>query len=259
MQFHKYSATGNDFIVFDGRKQITLSKDQVVQLCHRRQGIGADGILILENSSVADYKMRIFNSDGSEGEMCGNGARALLHYAHYFLNLKNQTSYKFQTMNSVYEGEINGHLPTVKMTELYDAKKYFLPEFPKSLYVNTGVPHYVIEVNDIINFPVYSEGKRVRSNPLFPQGTNVDFFSYDEKNGNCELRTFERGVEDETYACGTGIVATAFTLKEFYNLKNKVKIKVKGGEVTVEFNQDFSQVYFTGAVELVFNGSIEIK
>lgn len=256
MQFHKYSATGNDFIIVDGRHPLKFSKELTVKLCHRRFGIGADGILILENSAKADYKMRILNSDGSEGEMCGNGARALLHFAHNILGLKKQPQYKFETMNGLYEGEVNQNMVKIKMTELYDVKKYFLPEFPQSIYLNTGVPHYVIEVSDIKNYPVEVEGKKIRSHQLFPQGTNVDFFSY--ANGECYLRTFERGVEGETYACGTGIVATAFALKEFYNLKNKVKINVKGGEVMVEFNPDFSQIYFSGTVELVFNGTISL-
>lgn len=254
MNFHKYSATGNDFIILDGRNGLTISKDQVIKLCHRRFGIGADGILILENSTVADFKMRILNSDGSEGEMCGNGTRAILHYAHNIIKLKSQANYKFQTMNGIYEGQINDNMAKVKMTELYDVKKYNLPEYTKAIYLNTGVPHFVVEVSDIKNYPVVIEGKKIRSNSIFPQGTNVDFFTY--ANGECFLRTYERGVEDETYACGTGIVATAYALKEFYNLKNQVMIKVKGGEVTVEFNQDFSQVYFSGKVELVYNGTI---
>lgn len=256
MQFHKYSATGNDFIVLDGRNPIQLTKDKVKALCHRHHGIGADGILILEKSSTADFKMRIFNSDGSEGEMCGNGARALIHYAHFVLKLKNETHYTFQTMNSLYEGDVIGEMIRVKMTELYDVKKYSLPEVPQSLFLNTGVPHFVMEVTDLENYSVYETGKSIRHNKNFPQGTNVDFFSYDQKNEIGHLRTFERGVENETLACGTGIVATAFALKEFYNLKNRVKIKVKGGDVLVEFNQDFSQVYFSGKVELVFYGTI---
>ncbi|MFZ4715587.1 MAG: diaminopimelate epimerase [Bacteriovoracaceae bacterium] len=254
MKFHKYNATGNDFILFDGRKELSLKTHEIQKLCERRIGIGADGLILLGFDKDTDFSMKIFNSDGREASMCGNGARALIHYAHYVLRMKSRPEYRFKTMNGIYEAEIREKMVKVKMTELYDVNRYQLNEVPgnRALYLNTGVPHFVIEVNDIDKVEVEKVSPALRSHKNFPGGANIDFFQM--KGDVCYVRTFERGVEAETLACGTGVVATAETVKTFYGPRDELKVKTKGGELAVEWKNN--ERWFSGAVEIVYAGEL---
>jgi diaminopimelate epimerase len=263
IDFFKYSATGNDFIVVDNRahKYDSANTKLWSELCHRKLGIGADGVLFLETSTSADFHMRYLNADGGEVEMCGNGARSITHFAH-FLGLKTAPDYKFTTAKGKYSAEVLGaNLIKVQMTELFDENKYLLQDFKISdscWYLNTGVPHCVFEVNELEKYSVYEKGKLVRFDGRFPEGSNANFCQ--RVKGNIfGLRTYERGVEGETLSCGTGAVATAIVVAKKYQIENQVILKTPGGILTVSFNSDFSKVYLAGDVKQVFIGCIEVK
>jgi diaminopimelate epimerase len=206
--FWKYSATGNDFMIFDNRDGLfTLEKEIAVQMCKRKEGVGADGVLILGQSADYDFSMSIINADGSDAEMCGNGARAIVHYAHYILKLKQDPHYRFQTLNAVYEGSINGEDVSLTMTEKYDENATEIPSIgeDKKFYINTGVPHAVYHVDDAEAVDVFKLGKKIRHDVTHNNGCNVNFVSLiDQAKKIYRLRTYERGVEDETLCCGTG-------------------------------------------------------
>jgi diaminopimelate epimerase len=258
MQFYKYNATGNDFILIDARKDVSFSTEQVKKLCHRRFGIGADGIILLGFSKEADFSMRIINSDGSEAAMCGNGTRALIHFAHFVLKLKTRPEYKFTTLNGLYEGSIEEKDEIrIKMTELYDVDKYKLDTFPgkRALYLNTGVPHFVIEVDDLASLDIEKLSPPLRHHAHFPEGANIDYFQMIDDI--CHVRTFERGVEGETYACGTGVVATAETVRHFYHKADRLKLMTKGGALSVEWKNN--DRFFIGSVDLVYKGELNAK
>lgn len=262
LNFVKYNATGNDFIVVDNRSLEFEASHQKLwaNLCALKTGIGADGVLLLENSKSADFKMRYINADGGEVEMCGNGARTITAFAHEVMGLKKE-SYKFETMNGVYECSLDklyGY--RLKMTELYDVEKIdlhdlnFNTEASRSIYMNTGVPHAVFEVKDILNYPVLEKGKLVRHDKRFPKGSNANFFEVVSPR-HLRLRTFERGVENETLSCGTGATATAIAAAKFYGWNDEVVLETLGGRLAVKFSADFKEVYLCGKVEKIFEGS----
>ena len=261
INFSKYNATGNDFIVIDNRTNEFAANDTSLwsRLCALKSGVGADGVLLLENSAKHDFKMRYINADGGEVEMCGNGARTITAFAHEITGLKKEL-YQFETMNGVYQCELDpvyGY--RLKMTELYDIEKIDLTDLPteasKSLYMNTGVPHAVFEVKDILNYPVFEKGKMVRNDSRFVKGSNANFFEVVNPKV-VRLRTYERGVEDETLSCGTGATATALAAAKFYGWKDEVVLETLGGRLAVKFSADFKEVYLCGKVEKIFIGSI---
>ncbi|MBL7663676.1 MAG: diaminopimelate epimerase [Bacteriovoracaceae bacterium] len=255
--FIKYSATGNDFVLVDNfKRSYKLTSDLAQKVCHRHLGIGADGLIFLQKKAGYDFEMQIFNPDGSEAQMCGNGARAALHFYHHYLTKKTKKVYQFKTMNSVYHGSVKKKLVTLEMTELSDIKKPTgedFKDFNQCLFLNTGVPHLVAEVKNLENYPVDVKGKYFRYHKQFPIGANVDFFEViDAKKALIALRTYERGVEAETMACGTGVVATAVSCRRFYGWGDKIQVKVKGGLLQVEFKKD--KIYFQGEVSDQFEG-----
>jgi diaminopimelate epimerase len=259
LHFTKMNATGNDFIVIDNRNEIVKAenKDLWHRLCQLKTGVGADGVLLLEKSSRCDFKMRYINADGGEVEMCGNGARAITSFAHDVLPAKKET-YQFETMNCVYECSVDPvHGYRLRMTELYDVEKFKLDslkvECRNSMYMNTGVPHAVFEVSGLLEFPVFEKGKSVRYNPMFEKGTNANFFEVVGPQ-HLRIRTYERGVENETLSCGTGVTATAIAASKIYGWQDEILLETLGGRLAVQFNSDFSTVYLCGKVEKVFNG-----
>lgn len=261
MNFTKINATGNDFIVVDNREGAYKAEDKKFwhDLCQLKTGIGADGVLLLEKSSKLDFKMRYLNADGGEVEMCGNGARAITAFAHETLALKKDT-YQFETMNGEYECSLDpvyGY--RLRMTELYDVEKFELGRLGiqcrHSMYLNTGVPHCVFEVADLLKFPVNEKGKSVRYDSMFPKGSNANFFEVVGPQ-HLRVRTYERGVENETLSCGTGVTATAIAAAKIYGWQDEVVIDTLGGRLAVMFNSDFSRVYLCGKVEKVFTGVV---
>ena len=263
INFTKFNATGNDFIVIDNRKLAFDANDKArwAKLCSLKTGIGADGVLLLEMSSKADFKMRYINADGGEVEMCGNGARAITAFANEILETK-KALYKFETMNGIYECALDpvyGY--RLKMTELYDMDKIKLNDLDKamnakkSLYMNTGVPHAVFEIEKILDYPVFTNGKTVRYDNRFPKGSNANFFEVISPK-HIRIRTYERGVENETLSCGTGATATALAAAAFYNWNDEVVLETLGGQLAVKFSEDLKEIYLCGQVEKIFIGSL---
>lgn len=260
LTFSKYVATGNDFIIADNRngEYDANNKKFWAKACALKWGVGADGALLVEKSSKpnCDFKMRYINADGGEVSMCGNGARAITAFFHNECQGgKNQ--YTFETKNGVYTcklDELWGF--SLSMTELYDVGKIDVSSLVKnesSLYLNTGVPHCVFEVLDVDHFPVFEEGKKVRYNALFSEGTNANFYTRTGAN-RLKVRTYERGVENETLACGTGATAVAIAAAKRYQIKNEIEIEVPGGVLLIRFNHDFTSIELCGKAEKIFSG-----
>ncbi len=250
--FYKYEATGNDFIVIDNRESVVshIPPKQWQTLCERRKGIGADGVLLLEKSEKADFKMRIINADGGEVSMCGNGVRAIVKMAHDDLKLKNSFPYSIETAQGVYHAEEREGLIAVQMTEYYDVGKVNLDQFsdyPHKLYLNTGVPHAVFQVEDLQHFPVQQKAQFIQGHKdLFPEGVNVNFFEILSDN-YIFLRTFERGV-GETLSCGTGVTATALACADFFQWEKEIKIKTLGGKLLLNSLSNRSIIFLSGPV-----------
>ena len=266
LRFTKMNGAGNDFILFDNRtRDIDLDRNQIAQLCDRHRGIGADGILLLEEpTNRADFRMRYFNADGGEAEMCGNGARCFARFANKIGGQKREVS--FETPAGVISAELKGDLVTLRMTEPTDLRlNVDLPVVAENKpvhFINSGVPHVVIPVGKIDDADVRREGAAIRHHKMFsPNGTNVNFI---EKRGpdKIAIRTYERGVEDETLACGTGIVASALIFAASENTNGPISVIARGGdELEVGFEKSgdrFCNVTLTGPAEFVFEGTIEI-
>ena len=266
LRFTKMNGAGNDFILFDNRTgEIDLDRNQIAQLCDRHRGIGADGILLLEKpTNRADFRMRYFNADGGEAEMCGNGARCFARFANKVGRQKEKIS--FETPAGVISAELKGDLVTLRMTEPTDLRlNVDLPLAAENKivhFINSGVPHVVIPVAKIDDADVRRDGAAIRYHKLFsPNGTNVNFV---EKRGpnKIAIRTYERGVEDETLACGTGVVASALIFAASEDCEGPISVLARGGdELQVGFEKtqhQFRNVTLTGPAQFVFEGEIEI-
>ena len=255
--FTKYCATGNDFIAIDNRQQILSASDEELwrRLCLRRVGIGADGVLLLEHSEKADFKMRYMNADGREVEMCGNGILSITSFAGYLGILKKK--YRIETMKAVYESQKNGHLFSVCMDGIFDKGEVFIEEMEsKGLYLKVGVPHCVLLMDEVENLDVAYMGRRIRTDSRFPEGTNVNFFQI-VRPGEIKVRFYERGVEAETLSCGTGAVATAWAVFKLLKWKRGVILHTRGGELTVSFDDHFKNVFLSGDVKEIYRGFLQ--
>ena len=266
VRFTKMNGAGNDFVLIDNRAgNVHLNRDQISRLCNRHRGIGADGILLLEKSANrADFRMRYFNADGGEAEMCGNGARCFARFANKVAGAQDKIS--FETLAGVILAQLNGDLVTLQMTEPTDLQlnvKLPVRGGNRTIhFVNSGVPHVVIPVSRIDDVDVQREGAPIRYHEMFsPKGANVNFI---EKRGDRQIavRTYERGVEDETLACGTGVVASAIIFAASENINGPVAVFVRGGdELQVGFEKtemQFSNVTLTGPADFVFEGTMDI-
>lgn len=259
IHFEKFHGAGNDFILIDNRQNnIQLSNKEVYELCHRRFGIGADGLieLLISNENDVEFKMRYYNSDGNEGSFCGNGGRTFVAFAN-FLGLCKQ-GLKFEATDGIHHAEIISsennswqislHMKDVDQVKQLDDNEYFM---------NTGSPHLVIFVHKADLVDVEGMGKMIRHQKRFkPDGTNVNFAS--AANGKISVRTYERGVEAETFSCGTGVTAAAIAAADYYNLpETKIPIETKGGHFLVQFakvNESYQNIVLTGPVVRVFSG-----
>jgi diaminopimelate epimerase len=266
LRFTKMNGAGNDFILIDNRTgDIHLDRSGIARLCDRHRGIGADGILLLEKpTNRADFRMRYFNADGGEAEMCGNGARCFARFANRVAGGNDKMS--FDTQAGVISAELASNLVKLRMTEPTDLRlKVKLPvanENKTVHFINSGVPHVVIPVARIENVDVRLEGAAIRHHKMFsPNGTNVNFIEKREPN-KIAIRTYERGVENETLACGTGIVASALIFAATENTIGPIHVIARGGdELQVAFERvedGFLNVTLTGPAEFVFEGTIEI-
>ena len=266
LRFTKMNGAGNDFVMLDNRGgDIELSAEQVARICDRHRGVGADGILLLEKSTNrADFRMRYYNSDGGEAEMCGNGARCFARFAHEVARAPEKVS--FETPAGIIGAELHGDLVTLNMSDPSDMRLN-MPlqvegEETVVHYINSGVPHVVVPVSRVDVVHVSTQGAAIRRHKMFsPKGANVNFL---EKRGprKIAIRTYERGVENETLACGTGVVAGALIFGATENVDGPIGVLVRGGdELTVGFKRkgkSFANVTLAGPAEFVFEGTIEL-
>ena len=265
--FTKMSGSGNDFIIIDNRKSVienSAKQDFVRQICIPKLSVGADGVIFVENSEMADFKWDFYNADGSSAEMCGNGARCVAKYAYVRKIAPKQMS--FETAAGVITAEIKENCVRIKLTPPESLQRNLDINLDGKVFkvdsLNTGVPHAIIYSDDVTKEDVSRIGRGIRLHPVFsPSGTNVDFV---QKQGENELRvrTYERGVEEETLACGTGVVASALLASQANLVKPPVRVQTHGGEVlTVDFKKihgdvEFKEVFLEGSAKIVFEGTI---
>lgn len=265
LNFSKYVGAGNDFILFDDRA-LTFpchNKDLIKRLCHRQFGIGADGIILLQLSSRADFRFRIFNADSSEAEMCGNGVRC---FGKFVSDLGfNLSTFSLETTERILKVEMNNDDIVVEMGEPREICFNIEIDLHKKKeilhYMDTGVPHAVLFVKDLDKINVFSLGKEIRFHLHFqPKGANANFAML--QGDTVHLRTYERGVEEETLACGTGATATALVAAKIYGLPSPVKVRTMSGEtLKISFKQNndsFEDVAMSGSAKLVFQGVITV-
>jgi diaminopimelate epimerase len=255
--FVKYSGNGNDFIIIDEKPALDISSKKIIELCDRHFGIGADGILICGSASDADASMRIFNSDGGEAEMCGNGLRCLATYLDD-RSSRNKNSYFIKTMNNRYEVSRRNGAFAILMNEIRDENAADLSsfdEFEKKYFINTGVPHLVFLGKDIQKIEIKKTAPQFRYHPVFPRGTNVSFVEILPDPQTAYVRTYERGVEDETHSCGTGLTASGLALSSWFGWKGDIHLKTLGGRQTVSVD---GPVYYSGEVKFCFSGEIDL-
>jgi diaminopimelate epimerase len=267
LEFSKMNGAGNDFVLIDNRaRKIALSSEQVVRLCDRHRGVGADGLILLipSTSGKADWAWQFYNRDGSAGEMCGNGARCFAKF------VKRATSqgrdFTFETEAGIISAKFNGDLVTVNLTEpggLRLNEQIPLRDGPHTVHsLNTGVPHAVLFVPDADKAMVLQLGPELRRHSHFsPKGTNVNFVQVLGPN-SIRVRTFERGVEAETLACGTGVAASALISARVHGFASPVRVQVQGGDqLEVSFKDSstqFSEVRLTGPADFVFDGTVKV-
>jgi diaminopimelate epimerase len=256
LHFYKYQGTGNDFIILDNREgTIQLTKEQVAFLCNRHFGIGADGLMLLNKNDQYDFEMVYFNADGALGSMCGNGGRCLTRFA-YDKGIK-PTTYKFIASDGEHEAVIdNNGWVHLKMIDIHEVSYQ-----NDSTVLNTGSPHFVKPVNGIDNFDVYTNGKAIRYNDVYHEnGINVNFVEW--KQDELFVRTYERGVENETFSCGTGVTAAAIAMSSDTIGVQETKINTLGGNLLIKFNkldaQHFSNVWLCGPATFIFEGQVTI-
>jgi diaminopimelate epimerase len=266
LRFTKMNGAGNDFVIIDNRAgEVRLEPEQIVRICDRHRGVGADGILLLEKgSNGADFRMRYYNRDGGEAEMCGNGARCFARFANKIAKAPAKIS--FQTPAGLIRGELQGELVTLQMSEPKDLSLDIDVVASGSNehvhFINSGVPHVVVPVSIAADVDVRKRGEALRRHAKFsPAGANVNFI---EKRGpkKISIRTYERGVEDETLACGTGVVASALIFAASEKVDGPIGVTVRSGsELAVDFKRagdQFTNVTLTGPAEFAFEGTIEI-
>jgi diaminopimelate epimerase len=266
LHFTKMNGAGNDFVMLDNLAgKLELDRDQIAHICDRHRGVGADGVLVLEKAANgADFRMRYYNADGGEAEMCGNGARCFARFAERTAGAKKKIS--FETPAGIIRAKVDGEMVCLQMSEPKDLRSDVEISAGEERFrghsIDTGVPHFVIFVDKIEDVDVVKNGRTVRRHETFsPRGTNVNFV---EKRGRrrIAIRTYERGVEDETLACGTGVVASALTFSLKENVDGPIGVLVRGGrELTVGFKRSgerFSNVTLTGPADFVFEGTIEL-
>jgi diaminopimelate epimerase len=266
IRFSKWSGAGNDFIMIDNRAGgFPAKRDVIAGMCARRVSIGADGLILLEPSERAAVRMRYFNSDGGEVEMCGNGARCFIGFARQ-LGIS-AMPLVFETMERVLSGSTDGDAVTVKMGEVRDTRLDFALDAGgvtyRAHFTNTGVPHVVVFTSELDDVDVATRGRAIRYHEAFqPAGTNADFVRVRDKH-TLELRTYERGVEAETLACGTGVVAAAAVAYLVQDVQPPVDVHVRSGDaLTVGFrreNDAFVDVTLTGPAVHVYDGVYRIE
>ncbi len=255
IHFYKYQATGNDFVIIDNREtKLSLTAEQISSICHPKFGVGADGLMLIENHPSLNFHLEYFNSDGSQS-LCGNGCRAAVHFASQ-LGLVNGSA-KFTAFDGPHTAEIlHDRNIRLKMADVSECQT-----MGDAYFINTGSPHYIKFVEGISDYPVFEEGRKIRYQQQFqPGGTNVNFVELQDGN-SIFVRTYERGVENETLSCGTGITAAALAAS-LRGCNSPIAIKTLGGNLTVEFESSqpgtFHEIYLIGPAKMVFKGQLEL-
>ena len=258
MKFYKYQGTGNDFIMIDNRQEL-FPKENIIlieKLCDRRFGIGADGLILLENHSEYNFKMVYYNSDGNQSSMCGNGGRCIVAFAKFLKIIENSAT--FMATDGL-------HKATIQENEIISLQMKNVQEININndyTFLNTGSPHHVTLVEDLANYDVKNNGAKIRYSSLYEkEGSNVNFVTQLSQN-HFALRTYERGVEDETLSCGTGATATAIAMHATNKTnETSINLDVQGGKLKVTFdktNNGYENVFLIGPATFVFKGEIEL-
>lgn len=257
--FYKYHGAGNDFIILDNREQLLkLNEETIRKLCHRQLGIGADGLMLVQAHDDADFEMIYYNADGKIGSMCGNGGRCIADFAYQVLKITKKEM-SFIAADGRHNAKIlKNNFVSISMQNVNNIR------FEKDCTIlNTGSPHYIIDVENLASFPVFEEGKRIRNSAEFrAEGINVNFV--EEDNVALHIRTYERGVENETLACGTGITAAAIAkARKLTGIFEQIISSKEGNKFTVCFEKDTptsaKHIILTGPVQCVFKGEIDLE
>jgi diaminopimelate epimerase len=265
IEFWKMNGSGNDFILIDNREGQVAEEEMghlVERICRRRESVGADGLIFVTKSEHHDFGWRYFNADGGEVEMCGNGGRCVARFAH----LKGIAPQKmtFETLAGPVSAEVRGRVVKVLVPEptglemdihLSRQRGWLTADF-----INTGVPHVVVQVEDIPDYPVFEQGKAIRHHPMFsPEGTNANFMKLIGSD-HLQIRTYERGVEDETLACGTGAIASALVASARGMVSSPVRVRTRGGEeLRIYFRKEgdkFDKVWLEGSTSIVYKAKL---
>lgn len=257
IKFRKYQGTGNDFIMLDGRSESfeSLTTEKIAALCHRRFGIGADGLIVLRPHASADFEMEYYNSDGRTSSMCGNGGRCIVRFASD-LGITAHV-YRFEAIDGRHEAIIEGDIVRLKMTDTSLPEKRSEGEF----FLDTGSPHHIKLMPSLPAESFVSEAREIRNSEAYRQkGVNVNFVA--RSGGSLQMRTYERGVEDETYSCGTGVTAAALVAHASGLLEDRlVKVQTSGGDLEVSFEKGpdgYREVWLSGPAQKVFEGELEL-
>jgi diaminopimelate epimerase len=253
ISFAKYQSTGNDFVLIDNREGKFSDENTVLinKICDRKFGIGADGLILLETSDIADFTMKYYNADGSLGSFCGNGSRAVVRFAQSLGIIEDSTI--FEAYDGMHEAIIVGDLIQIKMADVQNGRQVL-----NGTFIDTGLPHYIEFVENLDKIDVVQKGRAVRNSAIFqPDGSNIN---YVEKSGQGKIRvrTYERGVENETLSCGTGATAAAISAA-IAGLGNNIAISTLGGDLKVWFEQNdsgYHNIWLEGPTELVFSGEL---
>jgi len=254
LTFYKYQGTGNDFVMVDNREGVVSKENTTLinSLCDRRFGVGADGLILLEKSNTTDFKMVYFNADGNEGSMCGNGGRCIVAFASFLNIIGDNTT--FEAVDGLHVATIKNDVVSLQMQDVatIENKK-------DSVFLDTGSPHHVQFEEHISDFDIKLEGRKIRNEVYGAQGSNVNFVKKIDDT-TFRLRTYERGVEDETLACGTGATAVAIAMNYLNETTaENITLNVEGGELKVSFNMIngvYGNVFLTGKAIQVFKGEI---
>lgn len=254
--FYKYQGTGNDFVFIDNRQEFFNKNNSklIAHLCDRRFGIGADGLILLENDKDVDFKMVYFNADGNQSTMCGNGGRCIVAFAEMLNIIKEKTT--FNAIDGLHQATIKNSFVKLKMQDVNEVEIY-----KNHTFLNTGSPHHVTLVDNVKVIDVNTEGSKIRYGTLYNKaGANVNFV--DQLNTDTfTVRTYERGVENETLSCGTGVTAVALAMHTIGKTnKEEITLNVEGGTLKVSFNKaenGYTNIWLQGPATLVFKGEIE--
>ena len=257
IEFFKYQGTGNDFVMIDDRSVgFDLGNHSLIaHLCHRKYGIGADGLILIRNHQGSDFEMIYYNADGQLTSLCGNGSRCAVMFAHQLGIIDKQC--QFMTVEGILEAKIKDDLVHLEMPAVNDVESH-----KNHYFLNTGSPHHICFVNDIDNYDVFNQGRKIRYGaPYYEEGANVNFVKSISED-QIFVRTYERGVEDETLSCGTGVTAAAL-VQGFKGSKSPVKVKTPGGDLEIRFEQvapdKFKNIHLIGPAVMVFGGKISIE